>query len=191
MKVWRFYKIPSEELIEESHISNYSLRDTYPLYAITNKKKLAKRFMEERDMSKFIVNADHSFEELEQYSTYANRHRSCVLEEYNLSSTDRKTGKVSKVNLVITYNERQQIEEPDTFFFSEEFWNDIFTPTKIFKDKYLEALRNFTLLQKLYAPDLSLYYGLSSEDDDYDAPDGFSYDEISLFVNLYGDTLKL
>lgn len=189
MKTWRFYKIPQDEILEECQMTKMSLHDTYRLYALTNKKDLAKKFMEQRDMSRFIVKSDHAFEELEDYSTYANRHRSTVLEEYTLK-TKSDNGKRKKIDLVVTYMERQEIEEPNIFFFTEEFWNEIFVPTRIFKSGYQKALEFYTALAKMYAPDLCIRYGIPDDLDDYAVP-GYSYDEVNVFLRVFGDTLKL
>ena len=189
MKSWRFYKVPNDEVLKDCQMNKMSLRDTYRLYALTNKKELAKKFMEQRDMSRFIVKSDHAFDELEAYSTYANRHRSTVLEEYDLT-TRSEENKQKKISLVITYGERQEIEEPNVFLFTEEFWNDIFVPTILFKPEYQKALELYTALAKMYAPDLCIRYGIPEELDDYAVP-GYTYDEVNLFLRVYGDTLKL
>ena len=55
MRVWRFYKKPTKVNEIPETISE---EEKFPLYAITNDKKLAKEFMKTRDMSIFTVKKD-------------------------------------------------------------------------------------------------------------------------------------
>ena len=61
MKIWRFYKLPEDKNAKQS----------YDLYAITNRKEFAKAFMETRDMNKFYMRCTK--EDRETYTEYANK----------------------------------------------------------------------------------------------------------------------
>ena len=91
MKVWRYYLKPDGDDREIEHIIEthaVSMQDLYPLFAITNIKKYAKSFESIWDMSKFIRKTSHMTKE--EYSHYANRHRSKVIEMYEMMGDARR-----------------------------------------------------------------------------------------------------
>jgi hypothetical protein len=80
MKLYKFFKIP-----EKNERDDTDIEDKYVLYAITNNKKLAKRFKKERNMNKFIIKVHEDITK-EEYSEICNssNNRSAVLELHDL-----------------------------------------------------------------------------------------------------------
>lgn len=192
MKVYKFFKIPSDGDDRET-----CLEDKYILYAITNNKEYAKRFKEDRNMDKFIyqVNKDVTKEE---YSSMCNENRGAVLMVHTLDTV--KDGKHTKNDLIqkqvlITYWEKQLIEEPLLPIDDENMWSQMPFPF-IFKKKYIKALRTLqyvTFYKLMTASNISYelaerLHANEDEDDDYSAP-SIVYDELMVLIHTIKDTL--
>ena len=111
MKVWRFYKKPTKVNEIPETISE---EEKFPLYAITNDKKLAKEFMKTRDMSIFTVKKDTEVGKSE-YAEIVSKNRSALLVVNNLiTSKDKYTNKqeVYEVPVVMTTFEKITVNEP-------------------------------------------------------------------------------
>lgn len=187
MKVWRFYKKPETDSSEIP--PNVSITDKYPLYAITCDKKLAKRFIRERNQDKFILRMDDDVDKSD-YAEFANMNRSTVLDIYIIDTNDEK-GKAVSVEVLMTMNEYQYVEETMSFpLFDETWWYDMPTPI-LFNKSICKALRvlGYTQAYKLYVstmPGANLLLDLDDEDDDYSAPP-WMLDELSYFINIFSD----
>lgn len=187
MRCYRFYKKPT--LSKEETPERVSLSDKYPLYGLTCKKKIAKRFMEERDMDKFIIRKSNV--DRETYSELANRNRSAVLEEFDLLTCVNKykqNQSMEKVNLILTYGEIQTIDEPQLYILDESWWNTYYMNSPfIFKEEYVKALQKIDFIDfyKLFSTDPNLY-GVY---DDYSVPN-YYVDELSFFLAIYGELMK-
>lgn len=193
MKVWRFYKKPETDI--DKIPDSVSIIDKYPLYAITCEKKLAKRFMKERNMDKFILRTDNDAEK-EEYSYFANSHRSTVLELHKLDTVD-VNDKVISVEVLMTMNEYQYVEETmNVPLFDESWWYPMPMPN-IFNKDIRKALRKlgYTQAYKLYLG--TAEYGkkplipelINEEDDDYSAPP-WMVDQLSYFISIFSDLFK-
>lgn len=184
MQCYRFYKKPTnlEEMPER-----ISLSDKYPLYALTANKKLAKQFKKERNMDMFIV--QKSDIDKETYSVFANQNRSTVLEPCKLITCIdkyKKTQRMEDVELVLTYAERQVVEEGQLFIFEENWWRMYYANSPfIFKEEYVRALAKIDFIDfyKLYNSDVYL-----DQYDDYSVPN-YYIDELAYFLSIYGDLM--
>lgn len=188
MKVYKFFKIPSADDKDEK-----DLERKYTLYAMTNNKEYAERFKEERNMKKFICKI-HKGVDKEEYAEMCNTDRGSVLELKSLVTIfDNHTRKNSEEKKVLmTYFERQMIEEPNTLLDDELVWQSMPYPL-IFKSKYISALKELqyiTYYKIMTCEFLSnkLAMKLAKIEDDYSAPT-IIYDEVALFITLIQDTL--
>jgi len=188
MKIYKFFKIPDED------DNNGCLEERYPLYAITNNKDLANRFKHDRNMKKFICKT-HKHITKEEYAEMCNEDRGSVLELYEAITIfkNQHTKKNStKTNILITYYERQMIEEMDSYLADESFWRQMPYPL-IFKNRYVKMLDVFQYLTyyKLMTAEYLPYRWakkLSNEDDDYSAP-SIVFDDVAKFISIISDTL--
>lgn len=178
MKVWLFYKDRDDGAI---------------LYGVTNEKKMAKKFMKERNMKKFRIEIYDM--DKEEYANFcnSNENRSSVLSEYKLATV--KNGNHTSSNfyfkkVIMSYWEHQIIDDFSyTFNEPHEF---IGMPIPIiFKDKYIECLKkieyngHFILyalpymgnaLEELVAKKLNI-------EDNYESID-IEGDELSIFIDI-------
>ena len=202
MKVWKFYKItdandvPEYANLSEDDVITYK----YPLYAITNSKKLAKEFMKDRDMKKFIKVVSKDFDK-EEYAEFANSNLNSVLIDYKIITKAHVNGKEShcqyvKTNIVITTWERLFIEDQNVPEFDDESWWTFIAPSPyIFKDPYIDALRKtqYLKMHNLYnildTSTENIYSKWADEEcDDYYCGPSFTMDELAFFVRNFSDT---
>ena len=191
MKIYKFFKIPDND----DHI-DIEIERKYVLYAITNKKKYAERFKEDRNMDKFIFKVDEDVSP-EEYADICNddNNRGNVLELYALTTIFNKqhTKQNSEQREVLmTHWERQMIEEPNTLLDDERFWQMMPFPL-IFKTKYNKVLEvlQYTTFYKLMTAEYLPYMlslKLSEEEDDYAAP-SIAFDEVRIFIDQIESTL--
>ena len=194
MHVWEFYKKPDNE---ENDKKNLDIEQRYTLYALTNKKEYADRFKEDRDMSKFLIQ-HHKHISREEYKELCNSERGSVLELHNFKTVpDGKhtTKSIEYREVLVTYFERQLLDEPQLLMCSEEFWYRMPFPL-IFKDKYVEILNKFQYITlfKLFKENLPPIYLHMFEkcgflEDDYSGPD-FETDDVMVLIDSIIDTLK-
>lgn len=193
MQIWEFFKKP-----DDRRVINESLEHKYMLYAITNKKSYAKRFMQDRDMDKFIIQK-HKDVSKEEYAELANSERQSVLDVHEIMTVpkNKHTGSsIERREVLITYWEWQILEEPVLLFDDESFWQKMPFPL-IFKDKYVENLKNFQYINfyKIFlgccipehATQMFERYGI---DDDYGYSIDIEYDQLSVLMDGIYDTLK-
>lgn len=189
MKVYKFFKIPKD--IDNDDID---LERKYVLYAITNNKDYAKRFKQDRNMEKFIYKVHKNITQ-EEYAEMCNEERSAVLEYHTLETIFNKhtRSNIVKKDVLMTYWEKQLLEEPSTLLDDERTWLYLPYPL-IFKHKYYKMLEAFEyvtyykLMTVQYLP-FELAEELSNKTtDDYSAP-SIMYDEVALFIDIIRDTL--
>lgn len=189
MKVYKFFKIP--DIDEDDDID---LERKYILYAITNNKDYAQRFKEDRNMKKFICKV-HTDVDKEEYAEMCNADRGCVLGVYALTTIFEKTRirkhAVSK-DVLMTYNEKQLIDDAQTIIDDESVWQTMPYPL-IFKPKYISVLKDlqyltyYTLMTCEHLP-YHLAEKLADMTDDYSAP-SLIHDEVALFIQMIQNTL--
>ena len=132
-----------------------NIEKDYELYAITNRNKLAKRFIEERDMDKFIYICDKDWDKIE-YRDFINRgqNRGCVLDTYEvLTILDKVPVKENSkvVDILMTYYEYQIVSDSPLEIDDEDLWISGMTNPFIFDKKYLKALQDFEFLLNTFA----------------------------------------
>ena len=186
MKVWRFYKKPTkgDEIPE-----GISEEDKFPLYAITNDKKLAKEFMRTRNMDIFMVKKNTEVSKSE-YADLANKYRSAVLIKKDLlTSKDKYTDKqeVYEIPVVMTVFEKITVEEPVLPIDDEQTWMTLMPSPYIFNNKILKALKLLDYEQKYRI--FKLDFSHVSGDEAYETP-SYYVDTVEFFVETFGETLK-
>ena len=191
MKVYKFFKIPSEYEKDDIDIER-----KYVLYALTNKKEYADRFKEDRNMKKFICKV-HKHVDSDEYTAICNNDRGAVLELHQLTTVfdENHTSRNShKKEVLMTYWENQMIIDANIALDDESLWRSMPYPL-IFKQKYkkmLDALQYtnyYKLMTAEYLPfDLSQSLAESDDDLDYSAP-SLMHDELAIFIDLVRDTL--
>ena len=109
MKIWRFYEVPKDD---GRLRSEDEYRHDYTLYAVTQVKKLAKKFREQRDMNLFIEKSSNvDVDSGEQFIT-AHRER-LLLEDYFETVIEDRRGNREPVfvKVVHTENEAEYLKE--------------------------------------------------------------------------------
>ena len=181
MKIWRFYKLPEDKNAKQS----------YDLYAITNRKEFAKAFMETRDMNKFYLRCTK--EDRETYTEYANKNLDHILDYRALVTKDKlKNGFYGKKSITVlcTNFEYQIATNEDSVpgcFLDEMYWTYEAPKPTIFNEKIIEALNTLE-----YNRTFKIYNSvkLSPEEDDYSAPD-YWIDEFMVFITTFKDIFKI
>lgn len=116
MRVWRFYLDKSKLKVNED-VAFVTLKQKISLYAITNSKEKAKRFIAERNMDLFIMRKGKIEEE--EWTEYAGRHRGCILtltklttrkEPCEIEHPDTIDDITKMVDMLITIDEKTRIE---------------------------------------------------------------------------------
>ena len=188
MKVYKFFKIPDDDG------DDIELDHKYILYAITNNKEYAERFKADRNMKKFICKV-HKGITKEEYVDMCNQDRGSVLEIHELTTifnNNHTFNNKERRKVLMTYTERQLVDEPSTILDDESVWHSMPYPL-IFKSKYFNMLESFQYVNyyKLMTCEhlpYELAELLSMLNDDYSAP-MLLYDEVALFVSIIQSTL--
>jgi hypothetical protein len=191
MKIYKFFKIPSE-----NEKDNVDIERKYVLYAITNNKEMYERFKTDRNMKKFIIKI-HDDITKEEYVDICNdpEVRSSVLEYHELLTIfdDKHTKKNSTNASVLMTNWEYQIVK-DMDITNEGMWMYMPYPL-IFKKKYVKALDILEYINqyKIFTVErlpLNLLDKINKfvGDDDYSAPN-IIYDEVAIFIDIIRDTL--
>ena len=168
-KIWLFY---------------YNDEGQHHLYAITNDKKLAKQFMEERDMKKFTVKKTQ--DDHETWKEIANEASDAVLDQRYLQTrkvTKNNTYSTIQVPILCTMYESQCVDADfaELPFTDEAFWYKM-PSMKVFNDKLIKAL---TVLEFHKYEQFFDTSGYSFEDDiDYASPDT-ELDEVGLLISTF------
>lgn len=175
MKIWRFFRIPDEVELYE----NLRAKDKFPLYAITNDKKLAKIFKRSRKKSRYICKCTEKSKS--ECIEYMNRNRSRVIGYHNLmtSINDR----LCSVKVLMTDGEEDIIRELAD---SLAIYNDVewINPT-IFNSEYQKILEGLGYT-KNYQYLTGEYVGC-----DISMDDGDMYNFLGIFLKMYSDDLNL
>ena len=198
MQCYRFYKIPDKKRKGElEQYNEYNLEDVYPLYAITNDKSLAEKFMSQRNMDRFLLFKTKM--KRKDYAIYANRRRNTVLKEASLiTAINKGTKKEKMINVKVVMTADEEIMITDDPFIpcianDESFWSyigSIICNTSIFKKKYKKALEYIFWKDhyKLYVQYFIQNLDIDDEADDYSVPN-YYIDELGLFVDTFGKLL--
>lgn len=201
MKVWKWYKNLTKEQYEASQ--NLKIEDRYPLYAFTNDKKIRDLFRKMRNKERYIELKSKMTEE--EYVNFVNNHRGCLLEYHKYSKIvgyekDSTDPLMEDIRLLTTWDEKEYVQSSIESFSDTGSGLCIQTypfPPFVFNDKYFKALHKLQYVDywKLYTPatldsdDEATLKALGA-DIDYSYPTVI-FDEFAIFVNLFGDMLKL
>lgn len=198
MQCYRFYKIPDKKRKGElEQYNEYNLEDVYPLYAITNDKTLAEKFMSQRNMDRFLLFKTKM--KRKDYAIYANRRRNTVLKEASLiTAINKGTKKEKTINVKVVMTEDEDMMITDDPYIpciqnDDGFWScigSIICNTSIFKKKYKKALEYIFWKDhyKLYVQYFIQNLDIDDEADDYSVP-SYYIDELGLFVDTFGKLL--
>ena len=178
--------------------------DLIKLYAYTTKKKLLNDFIENRDMSLFRVEEKEVTDtDFTQFQIIHAKERLTTMhfETLDIINGKRKTKNVSVTGPVY--------EEEFIFLNSDKIMNEIAKTTistaKFLKDEYIRALQFFHYFEfdayKSERAEFDSFYSGFNFDCDDDSLYGFpitehlyfncKYDQLSLFIYFYGQTLKV
>lgn len=193
MYIWRFFKKP--QIDRDELPERIAIDDLYPLYAFTVEKSLAKRFMKERDMNKFIVRKSKVTKE--EYSEYGMRYRSQLLILMKLQTfmnkyTDEE--REDNVEVLLTQSEYQFSVELFNSIADENWWiNNQYCCPLIFNQDIIDALKeiDFVLSYKIFSIDSNSAERVANfcDIDDYSGPD-WEIDQLAYFISLFGDSFK-
>lgn len=190
MKLYLFYKLPSEEFADNNPV----------LYAYTTNKELADDFKRQRNMDVFIFRKEAYFSKSE-YKKFDEKYHKHELSYCQFYTKSFVFGKKIPVKVLCTWKEEETILiNSDRMW--EEYSKHLFD-TQMLKSEYLIALekllfiRFYTFfkvkcvsnLDEFYDPYYSAYSslgGLIVEE----FKDNYSYDDFKLFLRFFKDTFS-
>jgi hypothetical protein len=176
------------------------------LYAITDKKELAKEFKDQRDMDQFFLHKNSDLDK-DEIIDFMNNQHGRVLKAFEYKRLIKDTKKDNRwdydtIRIVSTYQERQSVyDKSDASLLGIPEEINISFPFK-FANKYSEALSNLEVdtIWKLRSFSIeqseefveAMQSGLVDEEDYYDQPviPDALIDEVEIFVYMYGHTFK-
>lgn len=193
-KVYKFFQLPKKDAVVPKEYR-------YTLYAYTNDKKLRKEFRKMRDMKLF---AEITVEmEDDEYVKYANTNRGKMLSvypyDYKIKYPNRgEELTLGTVEILSTWYEKTTTEDFSESADLRELELACSMCPFIFNKKYRRALYDlqFVAFWKVLAHNVEdRYQFLNIEDrermqEDYNGP-MVTYDELSIFISLYGDTFSV
>lgn len=156
------------------------------LYAWTDNKELYERFKKERDMNLFLVKKRHYTQEL-SFSLALNS-QGKYLEIVKGQTKDEKFN-IIEIDMVMTMNEKMSIIQEYTRFIYQGIFQLVETPYEIFKDSLIESLDiiKYSSLNKIFNDKIGKFDRDDDKDDFYGS---IKMDQLSVFIHLFGKTLK-
>lgn len=176
--VYRFYiDMGKAKQLSKKELMHMETKNRHVLYAWTEKDKVAERFIKERNMDMFTLRKSKMTKR--EIVEYGNKNRTTEISEHEfLTCRNRFKNKWKSVEVLTTWSERENVLTTVDLGLSEQ---ELCQNYRILKNKYIDALNKL-----VYVPNYDLVYGLN---EDYCLPD-IQYDELNLFINLYGNTMK-
>ena len=168
--------------------------DIPQLYAITDDKKLAKKFRKTRRMEVFF---EKTFQDVD-YDKKETKYKLSDLRNYKLTETKLKTkndeNKIVEVPIVCSWYEEIKSVVQACDILEQEYQRCTEYDFRVLKDKYLEVLTDIKYMDRFYRTinqlnDMLAFYApyfSSVEKSDYD----YKVDELALFIKLFGYTLN-
>lgn len=168
--------------------------DIPQLYAITDDKKLAKKFRKTRRMEVFF---EKTFQDVD-YDKKETKYKLSDLRNYKLTETKLKTkndeNKIVEVPIVCSWYEEIKSVVQACDILEQEYQRCTAYDFRVLKDKYLEVLTDIKYMDRFYRTinqlnDMLAFYTpyfSSVEKSDYD----YKVDELALFIKLFGYTLN-
>ena len=197
MKVYKFYKSPSDEVLAGA--GDLSIEDKYPLYAMTSNKEYASEFRTSRNMDKFIEivsDIDKS-----DWVDIANKFNGNLLKYYKYDTlkkyTDEPKPKMKEIEVLSTWHEREWVGQYSDDFMIDLIRNKIsksVTPF-IIKDKYrsaLDTLQYTSFWKFMIGINRAIDIMTAEEECEHGdfVPPMCEIDKFSLFLYLFGDTFR-
>ena len=193
--IWKFYRLPKDGMTIDSFSKKgieLQISDLYPLYALTHKKKYAKQFMKERDMTQFFMIKDEGIDD-EDFSYFANKNRSCVLQKSTFTTYYEEKDKYvkAKVKILTTYAEESYVTDTVEGGIFEDGVIGInnWVNPRLFKNKYYKALKSIKYLKFHDFINAYAHPSDSDEDDSYAVPE-LTFDQLKVFYTNYQDLFK-
>ena len=205
-KLYCFYLIKDKKITKEEvqylldHLDHKELNDQLSpvLYAITDKKELAKEFKDQRDMDQFFLHKNSDLDK-DEIIDFINNQYGRVLEAFEYKRLIKDTKKDNRwdydtIRIVSTYQERQSVyDKSDASLLGIPEEVNISFPFK-FANKYSEALSNLEVdtIWRLRSFSIEQSEEFEDEEDYYDQPaiPDALIDEVEIFVYMYGHTFK-
>lgn len=199
LKVYKFFKRPDDDVAREG----LTKEELFPLYAFTSSKEYAKAFRKQRNMDLFIENVYELTQQ--EYVKFTNANRGNALEVYNysyLKSYPEKRGDApiyGSAPVLSTWFERESSEDMTCSSELEAFNFVCSVNPFIFPKKYKKVLYDLEIIRfwKMFVPGGlmdEVMCHVSDEDyemlQDYSSPD-VAYDNLSIFIELYGNTFNI
>lgn len=183
MKIYQYFR-KDAEIIKTGD----TLKDKYPIYALTKSKSFATLFEASHDMDKFIKKVYKGDDE--ECLTYLNRNRGYILDWYELR-TYKKGMKHAKelynVDVLMTDIEYDMISfsvENKTII--EEL--NMMVPPEIFKSKIFDALTTIGYTGIYHLLNGNEHSNFMSDMQVYNTD--IEFDELLIFLNTHKDILK-
>ena len=188
MKIWKYYKVPDKENRDNE-------KKKYDLYAITDKRRYAERFENERNMNMFIKGEVSDLDDSDGLD-FLNANQQLVLDVFSYETKAvkelNKQYTIDTVALLTTYSEyfNCKSEQCEEFMFTETMFIGV-PHYKIFNNKLIKDLKRieYVNLFKVLVSNPIFINSMSSEDIDYAAPD-ICADEFGVFLRCYGSLFK-
>lgn len=200
MKIYCFY-LYDRDMTKEEYIrlksNKFSRQEMNRLYAITNKKKYAKLFMETRNMNKFILIKQDIDEDI--YVEFANKKHGVVLD----MNTYRYYPKLSKniedsdtIQILSTYMERMQVDSQVDQSLLGFSLSINFQDPFILRKEWLEVLDllEYINFYKIYISETLPFDDARVrpliEYDEYPSEPMLLVDELQVFIQNFGKYMK-
>ncbi len=189
MNLYMFYKKPQE-----------GFDDPPTLYAFTNSKELKDKFVKFRNMNKFIFRKDVGISKKEYVKFSSKWHKYELITGQFYTRAEMHSKKIP-VSVLCTC-----AEEDTVLINSDRLWSECKSclfDASILNSKYLRALNTlmyfkfygFYKLRPKYDIDdfYEPYYSAYGPPTDFimsELQEGYSYDDLKLFLRFFGDTFK-
>lgn len=202
LKIHTFRLIRDEAEMIDCHME---LKDRYPLYAITTDKKLAKRFIKERNMKQFIytvIKKDSDSDTAE----YMRGHQGCKLNTYDLETfVDKFTKRQDSrfVNILATDDEVSYMGNTIETYHVLDLLTKEYIPSSIFTEEIYEILKyiGYVAMERFVTTNKCVAGGgvgniVVGPDEDFDLISAslsdlyrFNFDQFNVFVALHENLL--
>lgn len=154
------------------------------IYAYTNNNALAKRFIETRDMTKFVYKTDNI--DKETFNQYVLKYKSQLLVDSKLVSQKNTTEK-QIISLPVTQLEEEQVYvNADKILEELSKYTDI--SSRLFNNKIINALNELKYFD-IY--NFYNYYNIYYQSVVMPSDLNLNVDYLSLFIYFSGNTLKI
>lgn len=187
MKLYKFYKIPNDEALENS--DDLEIQYKYPLYAFTNDKKLYDRFKSERCMDNFYIRKSNITDT--EYTEFANTYNGSILKDYKYTHNTLRG--YESINIVSTWYEKEAVSSFAENCYTDDANMDYNFNMFILTSKYFNLLKSLEFLNfwALYGHPMNKFMGqITEEEFEYYINGSYpevTYDEFNIFIYIFGE----